>query len=352
MKERVMIAVPTFNRWDTLKKMAQSLNDSEIDCEVTLKIYDDCSTDYSVSEIQGLFTNAQIVRNEKNVGADINMYLMYKDFVYNSTADYFFNADSDLIFCRNWLNEGLELIKETDGVISLFNTTNHKGTQTDNNLVCKNIVGAAGTLFKRDILELIVHGYENREAEVKNFDWQWCRYLSDNNIRLYSVYNSLVQHIGVIGSNAGISNFDYGHNFKVDSINNGQIINDSFETYVAKKDGFISPVMVANRLFEKCEKVLFWGASSKSTVDVVKVVPEEKRGYFVDSNCEQYDEVLGLKVYSPKKLLDERNSNVFIIVISHRYYNEIKIKLEGMGYVEYVDFVNLQTFEKIISKKR
>lgn len=228
----ITIAIPVYNRIDVLEKMALSLYNSNINtCEYSIRVYDDCSNEISIEMLHKIFPNAKsIIRHAKNIGADHNMFYMYNDFL-NYDDEYFFNADSDIIFSKNWLQEALDLIQNTDGVLSLFNTRTHAvNTLINKDLCLKEYYGAAGVLLRKDkIIEICNHfSY----SDVKGFDWQWCRYLRRNNTKLYCVNNSLVQHIGLIGQNARLCHYDYGDGFVVDSVINGEIIAELFGLYV------------------------------------------------------------------------------------------------------------------------
>jgi hypothetical protein len=167
------------------------------------------------------------------------MYLFYKDFL-ASSDEFLFNADSDLIFNRQWLRRALEIIHKTDGILSVFNATSHPAKEIVNDELCiKETIGAAGTLFRRDRIEEIINNFSlSKKPEIVSFDWKWSKYFNDHNVRIYCANNSLVQHIGYYGQNSVLKHrktiktyFDYGRNFVVDTIETGKIINDIFEQF-------------------------------------------------------------------------------------------------------------------------
>ena len=200
----VTISIPTYNRYNLLKTMAASLYQSNLDIPHNIRIYDDCSTEYTVDELKMLFPDAAAIkRNSTNLKADGNTYSFYRDFL--STSDSFlFNADSDLLFSKNWLVDGLKLIKKTDGILTLFNATSHPVKEIHDDTFCiKNHIGAAGTLFTREKVEQIVDYFsKTNETAIKYFDWKWSELLNRNNTRIFCVNNSLVQHIGFVGQNS------------------------------------------------------------------------------------------------------------------------------------------------------
>jgi glycosyltransferase involved in cell wall biosynthesis len=244
----ITIGIPTYNRKDILKVMAASLYNSALDIPHNIRVYDDCSTEYGYSELKEIFPSAvSIKRNAVNLKADKNMYQMYADFLLTGD-DYFFNADSDIIFNRQWLNVAIDLLKKTEGILSIFNANSHSVCKViDKDLCIKEAVGAAGTLFARERLAELLNNFNSLESAGKNFDWKWSEYFRKRNIPIYCVNNSLVQHIGYEGQNANVY-FDVGRNYKVESVEDGQVINDIFERYL---DGIREKIIEKNREAER-----------------------------------------------------------------------------------------------------
>jgi hypothetical protein len=226
--------------------MSASLYSSELSIPYNIRIYDDCSTEYGLDELKQIFPNAaSINRNNRNLKADSNMFSFYKDFL-SSQDEFLFNADSDLIFSKKWLLHGLELIRGTDGVLSLFNSTSHHVNEIVDSTFCiKETIGAAGTLFTRERIEEIINYFSKLpNPDLSSFDWKWSEFFVKNNIRIFCTNDSLVQHIGYYGQNTTIRYrgfkiikmkkpfFDFGRNFKIDSLETGQTVNDIFEQFI------------------------------------------------------------------------------------------------------------------------
>ncbi|MFT9051567.1 glycosyltransferase family 2 protein [Liquorilactobacillus nagelii] len=222
------IGITTHDRIEDLKRMARSLYKSNLSIPYNISIYDDASTEFDSIFLKKIFKNANVIhRNSKIVGADRNSYLMYQNFL-QSDDEFFFNADSDLIFRKDWLEKGMNLLKETDGILTLFNSSMLSGINTLGNVIEKKRVGAAGVLMTRKIVETIMSNFDyySINGKVPQFDMKWCDILNENNIKIYSVCKSLVQHIGLAGQNSNFNFFEYGIGFEVDSKYQGQIFND------------------------------------------------------------------------------------------------------------------------------
>ncbi len=228
---KIVLGITTYNRINILKRSIESLRDSELPDNCVFRIFDDNSDEYGRKDLEELCPEAEYIHiQEKNMGADRNSWIMYKDFLEkNEGGDLLVNCDSDLIYKVNWLQEALKYIEETGGILSVFNTLNHESLEARGLLVEKKDIGCAGTIMSYSIVKKIISAFP--EVYKGGFDYSWSNMLRKIGIRLWSTKNSLVQHIGITGFNSDINSFDYGMGFKVDSIKNGQVINDVVEEF-------------------------------------------------------------------------------------------------------------------------
>jgi glycosyltransferase involved in cell wall biosynthesis len=255
----ITIAVPTYNNFNLLKIMSASLYQSDLSMPHNIRIYDDCSTEYGVNELRELFPTAvSIHRNTANVRADRNIYIMYKDFL--ATSDnYFFNADSDIIFNKKWLSTAFNLLSETKGVLSVFNASSHPVKRILGNGLCiKETIGAAGTLITREKVADLLTVFDHEDS-VLSFDWLCSQYFTSHGIDIYCTNSSLVQHIGYHGQNYVSGFFDYGMNFDVEDAKTGQTINDIFELFLIRNREYHIQIMKKTRknLFLRIIKKLY-----------------------------------------------------------------------------------------------
>ena len=259
----ITIGITTFNRKKILTMMAKSLYESLDGVDYAIRLYDDASDDYDESFLKALFPDAKtIIRHKERHLSSGNIQFMYRDFL-NYDDEYLFNADADLIFRKDWVDAGLKMIGQTDGILSLFNTPVHSPIGEKGTLCEKKHVGSAGTLLTRDVVEKIC---EDIDYNVnKGFDYAWCEAMMKRGKHLYCSKESYIQHIGLVGMYSKYNRFDYGKDFIVDSLENGQIINDVLDDYAdglnenwagQKKHFFVFP-------YEKIEKgtrVVIYGA--------------------------------------------------------------------------------------------
>lgn len=199
---------------DYIKKMCLSINKSIGLKQCFIRIYDDCSSEFNANTIINEFPFVtEYKRRDHNLGADLNMHQMYLDFL-ETGDDVLVNCDSDMIFRADWIDKLLELLPLTDGVLSLYNSALHLSSERleigREKLVRKESLGAAGTVFTREIVQSIV---KNVKPSFK-FDWDWSNYLTSKGISLMVTEDSYIQHIGIHGENCDACIIiDYGLHF-------------------------------------------------------------------------------------------------------------------------------------------
>lgn len=211
---KITIGITLFNRLDYLKKMCLSLRHSIGLEQCSIRLYDDCSDEFSMDEIIKEFPFVtEGKRRDHNLGSDFNIQQMYLDFL-ETGDDILVNCDSDMIFHSDWITKIRELLPFTDGVLSCYNSALHTPeellTINNENVVRKDSIGSAGTIFTRNIVQCIV----NNVKPSYKYDWDWSRYLSTIGVRLLVTERSYIQHIGIVGQNCDAAQIiDYGLNF-------------------------------------------------------------------------------------------------------------------------------------------
>ncbi len=226
---KITIAVATYNRIDYVRTLSKSLAACKLIGACNIRIYDDCSPKLTLNDLEALFPEAkEIIVRDKNLGADWNMNQIYKDFL-RTEDDILVVIDSDLL-CNPYFIEFInDNIDRTDGMLSLYNSILHEPLyELDETFVIKAHVGSAGTVFKREIVSLIV---DNEQLNFRaGYDWEWSAYLNDAGIRIFVARESMVQHIGLFGQNCnGTLTVEIGRNFKPVSIYNYEAALTAYE---------------------------------------------------------------------------------------------------------------------------
>lgn len=235
---KITIGITIYNRKKTLERMIASLYSSNIKesgVEYFIRVYDDCSDEFSEEDIRKMFPeDIYYYRHKKNRGSDYNIGFMYRQFL-ESEDDILFNCDSDLIFKRDWLSKGMTYLTKTDGILSLFNTTAHETKGLRDELCIKDTIGSAGTLMTREVVEIICNNIKESQTQVA-LDHNWCSLFRSMGKKIYTTKKSLVQHIGVNGFNSSNEYMDIGEDFEVDSIVNGKILGDVLHDVISQRN--------------------------------------------------------------------------------------------------------------------
>ncbi len=326
----ITVGITTYNRSNMLRRMACSFYSSERPYQYAVRIYDDASSDFDINWLRKIFPDAvSIYRHSKNVGADANTWYMYNDFL-KSGDDILFNADSDLIFSRDWMEEGIRLLELTDGICSIFTTPTHPPISEGETLHEKKDIGAAGTFFRRDLLERFVkEGNASKSIGSEGIDYQWCRYFRSIGCRIYSSSRSFVQHIGFDGYNSSMDNFDYGEGFHVDSISNGQFINDSIEEGIRINTGKKrSYALFPFENIPKGSEVILYGFGSTGKDFASQILNSGycKLSAIVDKNYAAMQDV-----ESPQRLLHEDYDYIVLSTLNFHLAADMKKDIEALS---------------------
>ncbi len=191
--------------------MAESLLEVKGICNEDIYVYDDASSEYDNKYIKEKIPNAkQIIVRESNLGADQNLYNAIYDF---SCSNYTHMVvfDSDLLFEENILIFIRQNMCKTQGIMSVYNSCRHESIeQEDDIFVKKQSVGAAGLVLSKEIANDII----DKVPLSRSYDWDICKHVTKQGIKIVVSNESHVQHIGFEGyNNDNITPYEYGLNF-------------------------------------------------------------------------------------------------------------------------------------------
>ena len=208
---RIALGVPTFNRAQFVELHARSVCAARLPSDTIIIVVDDASTEYGVQYLQSLFPKgSNIRRRTSNSGAADYAVRNVMEQLLATDADAVMVLDFDMLVAEDFLEAGAQLLPETDGILSLFNTPSHPAYGSRGPFVLKKTIGSAGALWRRDIAEKMLAsvgpGYK--------WDWRFCAFLADAGYDIYVTRNSLVQHLGFsAGENSSLKSGDYGVGF-------------------------------------------------------------------------------------------------------------------------------------------
>jgi Glycosyl transferase family 2 len=231
---KIALGVPTFNRRQFVELHAKSLCASRLPSERIIIVLDDASTEYGAEYLQSLFPKGSDVRRRaSNSGAADYAIRNVMELLLSTDADAMMILDSDMLVAEDFLEVGTQLLPQTDGILSLFNTPSHPAYGFREPFVLKKTIGSAGTLWRRDVAEKMFASV----APGFKWDWRFCAFLTDAGYEICVTRNSLVQHLGfAAGENSKPLSGDYGTGFSDNDSRGGYAILE--QTVLSSQLGF------------------------------------------------------------------------------------------------------------------
>jgi glycosyltransferase involved in cell wall biosynthesis len=216
------LGIPTFNRPHFVELHARSLCAARLPSDTIIIVVDDASTEYGVEYLESLFPKGSIIRRRaENSGAADHAVRNVMQHLLATDADAVMVLDSDMLVAEDFLEVSAQLLPQSDGILSLFNTPSHPTYGARGPFVLKRTIGSAGTLWRRDVAEEM---FASVPAGWK-WDWRFCTFLVDAGYEICVTRNSLVQHLGfAAGENSSLRSGDYGVGFSDSTIRSGYAI--------------------------------------------------------------------------------------------------------------------------------
>jgi glycosyltransferase involved in cell wall biosynthesis len=206
----IVFGITVFNRKDIIKLTSRSLNNLAHG-DFSKLIIDDASSDFDENFLHSLYTpNSRILRNIQNSGgADFNLYNLLLTFL-STKGQYIVVLDSDCLLRSDAVNLINKHIHSGLEFFSIFNTNAHHPISDRGELLEKKIVGAAGMVISRKIVQMII----DQVYKGPGFDIRICEFLSNEGIPILCLKDSLIQHIGIFeGQNSRPHQGDLGEGF-------------------------------------------------------------------------------------------------------------------------------------------
>src|SRR5262249_47259343 len=139
-------------------------------------VIDDASTEYGVEFLESIFPKgSDIRRRAKNSGAADYAVRNVMEQLLVTDADALMVLDSDMLVADDFIEVGLQLLPQSDGILSLFNTPSHPSYGSRGAFVLKKTIGSAGALWRREVAEKM---FASVPPGMK-WDWRFCAFLVD-----------------------------------------------------------------------------------------------------------------------------------------------------------------------------
>lgn len=187
------IGIPTYNRKRIVELHARSVCTARLPDDVPILVIDDASAEYDLDFLRSLYPPGTVVerRSMNSGGADFAAADVLRRLVATG-ADCLLLLDSDMVLASEFALEVEARLKGTDGLMSLFNSPTHAVVGEDGPLLVKASVGAAATVWSRELaLEVLA-----KVPVGENWDWRFSEYLRSTGRRVYATRQSFAQHLG------------------------------------------------------------------------------------------------------------------------------------------------------------
>ena len=233
-----LVAIPVYERAERVRHCFATLAEMQRPDGTTVVIFDDCSRTFdpaAAAAEAGLA--AEHDRRPFRIGADAMIYLIWSSFL-ASGAETLQMVDSDMIANRTTLVDGLALLGRVNGLLSLYNSIRHKAVEEAGELVYKQRLGNAGTIWNRELVALV-----RAEVEPGNFmDDRYCDFLRRRGLQLASTRRSRLQHLGHGGqNNRYFGDLDHGEGFVADGAAQQAALAEAYDELMSRQPFYRAP---------------------------------------------------------------------------------------------------------------
>lgn len=242
---KIMISVPVYNRRKYVEITARSLYECANIDKVSIKVFNDCSTEFDENYLKTLFNkpNTEIInRKEKHEHASAHQYHIIQDFLATDN-DVLLFCDSDLLLRPDTIDYILKTFPKTDGMLGLYNSELHRNIYYDGEFVYKEDVGFAGVCISRELLQEFV----SKQKKGRSMDFKLSNFLISKNVRLLVPENCYIQHIGFDGQNCGNTSVEFSPDFIPLSDFNKEVINDMIPIVIKMQSEMIKYLLFEDK---------------------------------------------------------------------------------------------------------
>jgi len=234
----MLVAIPVFERERTVRHALSTVAEMLLPHGTDILVLDDASMSF---DVLGATVSAglvcEYVRMPRRLGADDMIRHIWERFLAGQHHELLF-FDSDMIANTNAAIDGLNLLHRNGGLLSLYNSTNHPGNRFGDGLLRKTVVGNAGTLWTRGLAELAL---QSTLDVAHGVDHAYCRVFSERDISILVTERSLLQHIGIYGTNnSQFGQLEHGAGFSPDGLAQWRAINFVYDDLMTRQKEFLA----------------------------------------------------------------------------------------------------------------
>lgn len=235
----VMIAVPVHEREALLRHCLTCLRDMRRPPDSAIVLFDDASPTLRLAPLlAALGVEWDIRRADRRHGADGSVWRILNAFV-DSPHDHLLFLDSDMVANPDALEIGMALRQRFTGLLSLYNSMLHTGVAEGPDLIRKRSVGNAGTLWTRALAERVIAGLGTSPSYI---DWRYCDLLRAEGVPIASTARSLLQHIGIGGTNnERFGELEHGLGYTPQTENEARALAFAYDALLSRQADFVPP---------------------------------------------------------------------------------------------------------------
>lgn len=216
---QLRIAIPAFDRAWLFRHCLRSINQLRERALAEVLIYLDAGHEAELEDIVAAeLPDAACKVLTQRLGPCKMVQRILSDYVASPDATRLLVLDSDMIARTDMVSRILSWPERNDMLVSVYNSGLHPAVRPSAaRFVHKHAMGATGTIWSRELARLVLEYVPGAAAPHGSYDLTYCAFLRERGIPLCCSNLSLVQHLGLRGTNnIAFGKIDYGLNYTPD----------------------------------------------------------------------------------------------------------------------------------------
>ncbi len=184
---------------------------------------------------------AQRIRASQRLGPCGMQQRILKDFLDDGPTQRLLVLDSDMIVRTDLVQRILAWPLRGDMLLSVYNSGLHPAIRPSAaQFVHKHAMGGTGTVWSREMASLVLENVPSVDARHGSYDLTYSAFLREGGIPLCCSNLSLVQHLGLRGTNNhSFGKIDYGLNYTPDGQAQIAAMADVFDDMMSNQAYFL-----------------------------------------------------------------------------------------------------------------